>query len=307
MRMCEIYLNCDITTRIIGSDTYNYLDFKYSRLMPYGNLFEQAYTVHRLPCNCTFNTRLQTDNNITDNTPYHGCEALKVKTYSFSQITYRNYSCFKDKVTILGRLFQLFEVHILPKTRRIMCKKISINSLSHKNQNINVLNTINNKKKNFSKTKLSSSFLNYYKRVRLLPSFQLSKYCLNAVGSPPSITLITYMFNKSYIHQFLNVTEQEFFFTCSINFSVTKTGCYTTSFTSILQILSPADLPADSNAGCITDVRRIAGVFELDLPVDAASDDEKIQDQKCWGLRITTNIIPIIFVTQHLEDPTVQY
>lgn len=46
--------------------------------------------------------------------------------------------------------------------------------------------------------------------------------------------------------------------------------------TSILQILSPADLPADSNAGCITDVRRTAGLFELDEPVDAASDGEKV-------------------------------
>lgn len=48
-------------------------------------------------------------------------------------------------------------------------------------------------------------------------------------------------------------------------------------FTSILQILSPAELPADSNAGCITDDRRSAGLFELDdEPVDAASDDVQV-------------------------------
>jgi len=40
--------------------------------------------------------------------------------------------------------------------------------------------------------------------------------------------------------------------------------------------LSPAVLPADSNAGCITDVRTRAAVFELDEPVDAALDDEKV-------------------------------
>lgn len=42
-----------------------------------------------------------------------------------------------------------------------------------------------------------------------------------------------------------------------------------TVLTSILQIFRPADLPADSNAGCMTDDRRMAGP----VAATAASDD----------------------------------